>query len=443
LPTQFIIDGTCPPPYSLLDVYLKNNSASIPAGYMLNGSGMLYYEPNAPNSPCNIYKGLRHTYFIDRGSNNLNLNILNSVEKIIFNPSEVHIDPDAGDPSQNKPPIEVVFPEDYTFKTLLGRYPSLAEANTANLDPQNGGPFTYLKDAPVPVNASEIHPTVYNPDDYPEVMWDDPTTPLVNNYYDDERYGYYYIESKATLRISNCVKLFDCRFGVNPGGTLIFNNYPGIIQNEDKDNNFGRYKIRGEGGAILRNYAPVQYVQNGQIDQANPLEYIATWSIFSGNDVDPDTDQPTGDYNVLPGADVTFKAGSAIHLKDGFSVSGGNFHAFIEPNMAVPDQCIQSTRSMATSNQITPPNKTTSKWNTSIKLSPNPTTGVTKIEGLNNVNSSDILVYNTLGRRVFADQIASGSNEYLLDLNNFENGIYFVEVNSGGVVHKLKVVKSY
>lgn len=324
------------PPYSILTSFARNAGGTVPAGYK-DQSGQLFISQD--------FEGIKHQYFIDRDfdanfDNVINLSILNPSEKVIYNPSEVTVDPDAGNAQGNQAPIEVIFPSGYTFKTILGRYPSVQEVTDANNDPQNGGPYADLRQVPVPVNAADLPQSPgTTANDYPSVMWDDPLTVDPNGFYHDERFGYYYIEDKATLTIETCVRIFDARFAVRSGGTMAFNDYPSILGHEVKDNFFGRYKIRGEGGAILRNFAPVQYVQNGNINQPTSLNYIALSSIIAGNDVDPDPDQPDGDYVVQANADVTFTAGNNIHLQPGFSVQGGNFHGYIDENIAVPTPC--------------------------------------------------------------------------------------------------------
>jgi len=248
-----------------------------------------------------------------------------------------------------------------------------------------------------------------------------------NGFFYDERYGYYYIEDKATLNIKNCVKIFDARFAVYEGGTLLFDDYSQILGYEDVVNNLGRYKIRGEGGAILRNYKDVQYVQNANINQIQPLHYIATSSIDCGDDVDPDTDQPIGPYSILNNTEVTFEAGHTIHLTGGFSVYlGGNFHAYVNNNIAVPEICTANNfqnggnRSQATNDEINNPSN-----GTSIISSPNPNNGSWRIAS--EAFMQNITIKNYIGQTIF-DSDHINSQVFDINIQNSPKGIYFVIV---------------
>lgn len=372
------------PPFSLSSSLLRGSNTRDLAGYILN-SNTLQPRP-----------GVKQIYTIDKS---IDFTLINPSEKVIFNPSEVRITADPLTPAGTNPPIEVNFPNDYTFKTILGRYPSVQQVYDANSDPQNGGPYADLGRVPVPVNASELPPTTSNPSDYPELMWDDPLTVDANNFYSDERYGYYYIEENSTLNIGTCVKLFDARFACYPGGTMRFTDYSQILGFEDIDNNFGRYKIRGEGGAVLRNYKHIQYVQNGNIFQTTPLEYIATSEIIAGENVDPDTDQPTGLFDIKAGANVTFIAGNHIQLSSGFQVSGGTFHAYVNSNLPFPELCIANNTQNNGNRLQTTQNKIYLRSEASI--SPNPNHGSFKITLNSDSKLSLFSLYDVTGRCVY------------------------------------------
>ncbi|MGR6088169.1 MAG: T9SS sorting signal type C domain-containing protein [Arcticibacter sp.] len=438
-PTDFEYDGNCPPPYSLYDTYLRNTYGNLMAGYYLDANtNELKFDGNLNSSSTGIYEGIKHEYFIDKGYPDLDLSLINAYDKIIYNPSEVTLDPDNGIVGTN-PPIDVIFPENYTFKTILGRYPSYQEVIDASNDPQNGY-YTDMRDIPVPVDAATRPWTTSNADDYPELMWDNPMTTDINGFYSDERFGYYYIENKATLTIASCVKLFDARFAVNSGGTMRFNDYSQILGYEDKANNNGRYKIRGEGGAILRNFSQVQYVQNGDIFQSVPLHYIATSHIIAGENVDPDADQPTGIYEIKAGADVTFTAGDYIHLTDGFFVSGGNFHAVINENLPVPVICYDNSGQNGgnrVQQQTGSPQAGTSNF---INLAPSPNHGFFAID-INGFNSiSAVSLFDLSGRIIYhKTELHEKSHEVLLPPNN--KGLMIVKiVDNNGQTQMKKVM---
>ncbi len=431
LPDNFYTYGNEPlyglPPWnSLLNASLRSGHGTTLAGYSYFNPGI--YIPN------NNFVGMKQDYFIN---SSINLYDINTTQKEIYNPSEVSIDPDAGDPQGQNLPIEVIFPEGYTFKTILGRYPSYQQVLDASNDPQNGS-YNYLREVPVPVDAATRPWSTTDPDDYPEVMWDNPNTSIVYGFYGDERFGYYYIQDKATLTISKCVKIFDARFAVYPGGTMRFNDYSQILGFEDFDNNYGRYKIRGEGGAILRNHAPVQYVQNGNIFQSIPLNYIATSQIIAGENVDPDTDQPSGIYEIKAGADVTFTAGDFIHLKDGFYVSGGDFHAVIDENMGNIPFCNQLINQNG--NRISENRNTVKELfsNETLIISPNPNKGSFTISINGSTSINDISLFDDIGRLIY-NQSNLHVKSHDIQLGSDKHGLILAKVvNEKGNVKVLK-----
>jgi len=407
-----------PSQYLLMNTFLRNANGKTLAGYDIGGLSSNIIEPK-----IDVTHRINQNYFITNdfdGTNDgvIQLDIINQNEKVIFNPSEVTINPDGWDPSNNNPPIEVIFPENYTFKSILGRYPSKQEVLDASLDPQNGN-CSDLRQVPVPVDAVDWPWTTTNTYDYPEVSWDDPSTTDVNGFLKDERFGYYYIENKATITVRPCVKIYDARFLVSPGGTMRFDDYPQILGFEDKDSNRGRYKIRSEGGAVLRNYSNVQFVQNGDIFQTIPLNYIAKSHIIAGENVDPDTDQPQGIYEIKSGADVTFTSGSYIHLTNGFYVSGGDFHAVINENLPVPAICYTNNgqnggnrvQQQAVSPQIEDANI--------ISIAPNPNQGDFTID-INGFNSiSAVSLFDLSGRLIYyKTELNKKSHEVQLPPNN-------------------------
>lgn len=128
-----------------MNTFLENANGKTLAGYDIGGLNSTIIEPK-----IDLAIRINQNYFITNdfdGANDgvIHLDIINQNEKVIFNPSEVTINPDGWDPSNNKPAIEVIFPENYTFKTILGRYPSKQEVIDANNDPQNGGPYSDLR----------------------------------------------------------------------------------------------------------------------------------------------------------------------------------------------------------------------------------------------------------------------------------------------------------
>jgi len=428
-----------PAPYSLTTQLLRSGDGRALAGYSHSGfsiQGKVWTHIFMPKP------GIKHTYYIDRP---IDLVIINHDERVIYNPSEVIVDPDAGNPQANNAPLELVFPAGYTFKTILGRYPSYQQVQDAKNDPQNG--WANLSDerqVPVPVNAADLPPSPgTNPAvDYPDVMWDDPNTLISDNFYNDERYGYYYLQDKSTVKVERCVKIYDARFEVNQGAALVFDDYSQLLGFENKTingaNNYGRIKIRGTGGAVLRNNADVQYVQNGIITQTNPLNYIARQTIEAGHAVDPNTDQPQGNYDVQPGADVTFEAGDVIHLTNGFQVSGGNFSAFTNNNIPDVPICYDAQR-------ILPHQPKDNKQKSlaamqQFAISPNPSsTGVFNIRFRNLPFNGELSVFNAMGVEVKRIENIQ-QNSLTVSVEGLAKGIYLFRYYERGKHETRRIV---
>jgi hypothetical protein len=410
---QSYIQKIYPAPYTLLNVPLFQWRSKLIAGFELNGIDEMKYMG-----------GIKHDYFIDK---EIDLSEINSEEKIIFNPSEVYIDPNSGNTSGTATPIEIRFPTDYTFKTILGRYPSVEECEFANLDPQNGDYKSDLRDVLVPVNASELLPLspTPNPLDYPELMSDDINTIDPDNYLLDERYGYYIINRDASIKVEQCVNIYDARFEVKDGGTLEFNDYPSILGYEDDYLNQGRYKIRANGGAVLRNYKNIQYLQSGNIIQNRQLDYVSISSIIAGNSVDPNTDQLSGDYIINSNANVSLTSGNQIVLRPGFLAnSGSNLIASINSSLPVPDICRNS--SFASN-----PNSRSKKIINSfphifVNVYPNPTQDFLNVTSSNG-DIEAISVTNSLTESIFNFETIN-TNYFSVDLRGYSKGIYFVNI---------------
>lgn len=394
-PTYFY---STPASYTLLSALLYKARQGYMAGYDYGGSGFM-----------TIDQGIKQNYTIDK---NIDLTIINPNEKIIYNPSEANVTAS-----------NLLFPEGYTFKTIRGRYPARIEVETANLDPDFGGPYADLRDVPVLTDVRSENPA-------------DPHDPFIP---EDAVYASrYYLQNGSKVTVENCVKFFDLAFDVHEGATLLFQDHSQILGNEDKDNNTGRYKIKGLGGAVLRNYDNVQYVQNGNITQTYPLNYIAKSIIHAGDAVDIDADQPDGNYEVHAGADVTFKAGNYVHLANGFYVSGGNFHAYTDPNMPQLDICYDSQLPGGGGRvaQQVKGGYSSSPY----KISPNPGTGLFNLYNpAGKFNESKLTISDIMGNKVFEKENLSAS-KIEFDLTAQPKGVYIVKLDEGNKITVNKIV---
>ncbi len=118
-------------------------------------------------------EGITHHYFINR---NLDLRVINPKEKIIYNPSEVHVEADS-----------LVFPSGYTFQTVRGTYPTKAQADTSEWCISQGNvPAQYI-----------IVPT-------------------------DLEVSKYRLRTDSRLFIEPCVYLYDMTIHVDSGAYLAF-----------------------------------------------------------------------------------------------------------------------------------------------------------------------------------------------------------------------------
>ena len=73
-----------------------------------------------------------------------------------------------------------------------------------------------------------------------------------------------------------------------------------------------------------------------------------------------------------------------------------------------------------------------------VSVYPNPAKDVLTVKA---ENLSSVVVYNSLGQRVFAQDV--DANETVIDMSNFEAGIYMVRIVADGneVTRKISVVK--
>jgi hypothetical protein len=317
----------------------------------------------------------------------------------------------------------LIFPRRYTFKTILGVYPSVEEVNDANTI-ANGGPYLDPRDVPVPVNASDLMPVAYpTPSDYPEVSWDDPTTIDI-----DERFGYYYIENKGQITVEPCVNIFDAKFDVKEGGSLIFQDYT-------QTRNPTRFTINSQGGVIARNFENDQYLQNSVVIQTQEIEYIAVNEIYVGENVDPDPAVTDNPYILEDNSNVEMVAGNAIFLKDGFSAkSGSNFYAHCENR--VKPTCIITNRVGSNDNSLNDQNIFVKELD--IKIKPNPTSNFTTISS-DDVKIGSLELTDLTGRRLLQNDF---NGDQVLNLESYEAGIYIVSLtNSTGQNVQRKIIK--
>jgi hypothetical protein len=424
--SEFFGDGTnggnspFPAPYVLFSSPARKDDGKFLAGYN-------YVVGGTPTA----LPGIMHEYFIDKGFPDLDLNWINPSEKLIFNPSVVTVGPRAFSTNTNL--VNLIFPHQYTFKTMLGVYPSVQEVNDANTA-SNGGPYADLRDVPVPVFANDGH--IGDPN-YPDLRtYDDP-----NNGFDDN-WGNYIIEKHGKITIEECVKIFDANFFVEKGATLHFTNYPSCIIPETTTNL--RVVIHPYGGAILRNYASIQNLDYTVVtqDQDYELKYIALNEINAGNYLSA----LGNEYTIEgPNTDVKFEAGQTIRLEPGFTAKqGSSFIARCAPVSYATSTCLPTPSGMrlaaaATHSIISPNTNTSIALNSNFRIAPNPSSGIFALHLQNIKEEFTYEVSDMYGRRLLNDK--SKLAETKIDLSGQPQGIYVVSAFASGQQWVQKICK--
>ncbi len=81
--------------------------------------------------------------------------------------------------------------------------------------------------------------------------------------------------------------------------------------------------------------------------------------------------------------------------------------------------------------------------NTGFEVYPNPTKDVINIEISGFDNEVDILIYNSLGQRVYSQRVKSANSDYRqsIDFSQFESGVYVIRINDGTKTATQRFVK--
>ncbi len=406
------------PPFSLISAYPRNVNGTIFAGYT-NGFNI--------NDPLIGYQSTKHSYEIDKGiSQGFKIDEINSHDRIIFNPSEVNI---TNIVDVNNLLNSVIFPYNYSFKTIRAVYPPASQVSLDNIA-ENGGYFNDPRKVPFRTDLR------YEGTTYPN----NPAIPAHSVYA-----SIYKMQNGSKVDVKDCVGLFDLTFEVNQGASLVLNNYPNIWGKEQfGDNTLGRYKVLTRKGAVLRNFKHIQYVQNGEITQNYPLQYIAASQIIAGNNVDiEDADAVQGDYEIKADADVIFRAGQSITLKPGFHAqTGSNFLATISV-ISTPLNCPQQNANPVNTRMATGINTFEAQVlkTENFKLYPNPASGNFSLEYQID-EPAMISIYNSIGNLISEENLSSENKKYEANTGHLKPGIYQYRISgrSGKQLHNGKLV---
>ena len=384
--SQTTYDYLFPPPYSLLSAPARTDRGYVPAGYDQTGSSVT------------AIGGIKHHYIIDQ---DIILDIINPIDRIIFNPSDVTITAS-----------DLHFPSGYTFKTIRGVYPSVAEVTRDNTG-DNGGTYTDIRKVPV----------------ITDLRCEDPLFPHDPAVLDDAKYSSLYrLASGSKLTIDPCVTVYDAAFILDVGSTLDFANYNSF-------RGLPRIAIDRNGGRLIKRFVPTNidqtlYLQNETKTANKPDSYFIEGKIEAGKNVD--ATQPPGNYIVDADAGLELVASEYIAFKDGFSSkANSNLSARIDNTLSIPQCRIANSgnRMALNTNSSQQHAATIQEKNTcNISVYPSIFSSNVTVDFPVSTGIKKLVIYDALGKIVYhanSDNFTSP-----IELSQLNDGIYFVKIES-------------
>lgn len=387
--TQSTFNFIYPPPYSLLSAPALNST----------GTGLAGYETSF-NATTNSLNGYQQHYYIDT---DFELTDINPIDRVIFNPSDVTITAS-----------DLHFPSGYTFKTIRGVYPSVAEV-TRDDTPENGGPFIDPRQVPV----------------ITDLRCEDPLFPHDPAVLDDAKYSSLYrLASGSKLTIDPCVTVYDAAFILNAGSTLDFSNYNSF-------RGMPRIAIDRNGGRLIRRFVPnnatqTLYLQNETRPVNEPNGYFIEGKIEAGKNVD--ATQPPGNYIVDANAGLELVASEYIAFKEGFSSkANSNLVARIDNTISIPQCRIANSgsgnRMSLNSNSSQQQNLSTQEKNKcDILIYPSIFNSNITIDFPTSTGIKKLVIFDALGKIVY--HLSSEDFSAPIELSQLNEGIYFVKIDS-------------
>lgn len=205
---------------------------------------------------------------------------------------------------------------------------------------------------------------------------------------------------------------------------------------------------------IMNEVSPFDlYLQNEYYPMAGLTNeedvFEARNNITAGKNVTNKTAQ--GDFVIDAGADITFRAGDKIILKDGFKAKNGcKFRAYIDPFDCPPANRLSNSTNYNNRNtdydQILANQnpKNTSNFKNDILLRnahfliiPNPANTSIFIQSPYNIQS--VLIKDISGKNIMQQNI-SNTNSATLDISALANGLYFVQIQTEQGIFTEKLV---
>ena len=137
---------------------------------------------------------------------------------------------------------------------------------------------------------------------------------------------------------------------------------------------------------------------------------------------------------IQAGANVTFKARSAIRLLPGTTIeSGSSFHAVIGPLACIKEPTIPSAPDIA----LLP----VEEQKGDIILGPNPAHDKTILYHTQGVfDGYRMVIYSGQGYLLIPETLLYG-NQFVLDVSSYRPGIYFIRIWKNGNSQTLKLIR--
>ncbi len=397
-----------PTPYSLLNATPLQNEGEVLACFTTN------YDPANPG--IDPLPGIEHSYNIDQS---IPLTDISVFDRTFYNPSDVNVTA-----------TNLRFPSHYTFKTIRAVYPSPLEVNADNT-PENGGPYPDPRDVPVRTDLRSEDPAFAHDEAIPE----------------DSRYASLYrLKNGSKITIEPCVNIFDAAFILEPGSTLVYENY--LTQKGYYPDNLAisRVAIDRNGGRLVRQYDnslpnATLYLQHQTEVATAPNSYIVDEKILAGSNVDPG--QQAGPYIASSGSALELIAKNYVKLADGFQAhAGAEVKIAVDPAMSIP-ACppvppTQSNNNRMLNPQIEQADPSLAK----AILSPNPVQQQTMVSLLQSGNENyiqQLQLHDVRGQLLFSKENLTTNNE-IIDVSAFTEGIYLLTVTTNHQTEVLKLV---